>query len=85
MTIAVLWFRLYLHVKLEKHATISVFNWIKLCSAARWTETDQTLRERERCVCVRTEQKLIRRWEREVCVRAGKARPHAAVPAILGD
>ncbi len=55
-TIAVLWFRLYLHVKLEKQH--NMFNWIKalLLSAARWRETEQT--QRERCVRVLGEQDL---------------------------
>ncbi len=41
---------------------------------ARWTETEQMRREREREVCARAEQKLRRRGERErercVCARA---------------
>ncbi len=50
---------------------MSVFNLFKalLFSAARWTETEQMQRERDR----------------DVCARAGKARPRAAVPAILRD
>ncbi len=60
-----------------------------------WTETKQTWREierereRERDECAHAEQKLSRQTERErereVCARAEKARPCAAVPAILGD
>ncbi len=52
--------------------------------------------EKDKDVCVRAEQKLSRQMERErererervrggVCARAGKVRPRAAVPAILGD
>ncbi len=68
MTIAVLWFWLYLHVKLENQA-ISVFNWIKLCSSLPCAEQKlsrcrERERERERCVC-RAEQKLSRCRERE--------------------
>ncbi len=51
MTIAVLWFRLYLHVKLEKQHNICVFNW-KRC----WTEQTQ----REKDVCVRWDSKTSR-------------------------
>ncbi len=91
MTIAVLWFWIYLHVKLEKQATISVFNWIKLCSSlpraeqklsrcreremcecARWTETEQTRRERDVWVRWRETEADTERdvWERERCVCA---------------
>ncbi len=65
--IAVLWFRLYLHVKLEKQHK-SVFNWIKvlLLSADRWRETEQMQRERkrerERCVRALGEQDLARQY-----------------------
>ncbi len=76
MTIAVLWVWLYLQCKIREACNIIfVFNWIKalLFSAARWTETEQTDGERKR------------ERERGVCARAGKARPLAAVPAILRD
>ncbi len=75
-TIAVLWFRLYLHVKLEKQHNICVkFNWIKalLLSTARWERNwADAERERERGVCAaragrETEQT---QRERERCVRA---------------
>ncbi len=75
MTIAVLWFWLYLHVKLEKQATISVFNWIKLCSSLPCAEQKLSSAERERDVYARAEieteqMRGEREKEREVCARA---------------
>ncbi len=55
MTIAVLWFRLYLHVKLEKQHNIC-FNW-KCCSFLPCAEQCRCT-ERERCVCALGQQDL---------------------------
>ncbi len=48
-------------------------------------ETEQTQRERERCVHAEQSRRTHREREREVCARAGRARPRAcaAVPVIL--
>ncbi len=78
MTIAVLWFWLYLHVKLEKQATYYLFNWIKLCSSLLHAEQKlsrcrmrERESERERCVCVcwTETEPTQREREREMCVR----------------
>ncbi len=55
------------------------------CAEQKLSRCRERERERDVYVCVCAEQKLSRQTkrEREVCARAGKARPHAAVPAIL--
>ncbi len=72
MTIAVLWFWLYLHVKLEKQATyylcLTELSSALLCRALNRNWADRG-REREREMCVRA---LNRNWadakrERDVC------------------
>ncbi len=82
MTIAVLWFWLYLHVKLEKQSTwylcLAELSSALLCCALNrnWGDAEREIdvcvhvlsRERERCVCMRT---LNRNWadaERGRCV-----------------
>ncbi len=72
-TIAVLWFRLYLHVKLEKQLCLTELKRCSSLPAARWERE----RERERERCARAEQSRHREREREVCARAGRARPCA--------
>ncbi len=79
-TIAVLWFRLYLHVKLNKQATLYLcLTELKRCSCLPRAEQKLNIereRERERGVHA-----LNRNWadaERERCVRAGTAIPCAA-------
>ncbi len=72
MTIAVLWFLLYLHVKLEKQATnicLTELSSALLCRALNRNWADA---EREMCVHARAEQKLSRHREseRERCVCA---------------
>ncbi len=65
--IAVLWFQLYLHVKLEKQHNI-LFDWECCTSAAtRWTELTHRERGRERCVRAEPSWRTEREGERGVC------------------
>ncbi len=77
MTIAVLWFWQYLHVKLENQATwylcLTELRSALLCRVLNrnWADAERE-REREMCVCARwteTEQ-TQRERERDVCARA---------------
>ncbi len=68
-TIAVLWFRLYLHVKLDKQ-NIILFNWKHCSSLPRAEQSRRTEREQE------TER------EREVCAHCDSKTSHGS-PAIL--
>ncbi len=83
-TIAVLWFQLYLYVKLESNI-ISVFNWIKAYSSLCRALNRRREREREREVCVRTEQAdTERERQRGVCALGEQDLAlRAAVPVIL--
>ncbi len=80
-TIAVLWFRLYLHVKLEKQHNICV-HWISAAplSAARWADAERERErerereeERERGVCALNRADAEREREREVYAHANRA------------
>ncbi len=65
--IAVLWFQLYLHVKLEKQHNI-LFDWECCTSAATcWTELTHRERGRERCVRAEPSWRTEREGERGVC------------------
>ncbi len=67
-TIAVLWFRLYLHVKLEKQHNICLTE-LKRCSALCRTLSRRRERERERCARAERSRRREREREREVCAR----------------